>query len=107
MQSKVSSAESAAASRGDSSDADAPVRLYRFGYILPLRALLRVKVVQLALGVGVVLPVLSVLASGTLPTLAEGAVVAAVSTTKLTRRDSFRVWLKKTEWARRYSNAFL
>ena len=79
MQSKVSSAESAAASRGDSSDADAPVRLYRFGYILPLRALLRVKVVQLALGVGVVLPVLSVLASGTLPTLAEGAVVAAVS----------------------------
>lgn len=72
-------ADPSAAPTTDASDDQSSIRLYRFMYIKPLRAFLRVKAVQLVAGVGVALPVLSVFSSGAVPTLAEGATVAAVT----------------------------
>lgn len=54
-----------------------PIRLYRFAHITALRALLRVKVVQLVGGVGIFIPVATLLQSGVMPTLADVSVVAA------------------------------
>ena len=68
-----------AAAVADDNGDDQPIRLYRFAYVQSLRAFLRVKAVQLVAGVGVLLPVCSVLSSGAMPTLAEGATVAAVT----------------------------
>lgn len=56
-----------------------PVRIYRFAHIRSLRALLRVKVLQLGAGVGVGFPVVTALSTGGLPTAAEGAAVAAIA----------------------------
>ena len=55
-----------------------PIRLYRLKQIKLLRAVLRVKIVQLSAGVGVFLPTASIVANGGLPSLAEGGMVAAV-----------------------------
>ena len=68
-----------AAAVADDNGDDPPIRLYRFADVQSLRAFLRVKAVQLVAGVGVLLPVSSVLSSGAMPTLAEGATVAAVT----------------------------
>ena len=59
-------------------DKDTPIRLYRFQQIKILRALLRVKVLQLGAGVCVFLPSASIISNGGLPSLAEGSLVAAV-----------------------------
>ena len=42
----------------------APVRIYRFAFIKELRVLLRLKVLQLGLGVGVVFPAYSLYTAG-------------------------------------------
>ena len=55
-----------------------PVRIYRLQGITLLRALLRVKILQLGGGVAVLLPTAQVISSGGLPTLAEGGVMAAI-----------------------------
>ena len=60
------------------SDASQPIRIYRLAQIRVLRALLRVKIVQLGLGVGVLLPALHVYASGGSLSLVEGGTLAAV-----------------------------
>ena len=55
-----------------------PVRIYRLSHIRLLRAVLRVKIVQLTAGVGVLFPAAAVYFSGGSLTFAEGATVAAV-----------------------------
>ena len=59
-------------------DPAAPVRIYRLQQIALLRALLRVKVLQLGGGVAVLLPSATVISNGGLPSLAEGGLVAAI-----------------------------
>lgn len=59
------------------------VRMYRFAHIKLLRALLRVKAVQLAVPVTVGLPTLSVMSSGGVPTLEDGGLIALVIGTTL------------------------
>lgn len=54
------------------------MNLYRFSHIRALRAALRVKVFHLAVPVAVGVPTMSVAAAGTLPSLAEGGMIAAV-----------------------------
>ena len=56
----------------------APVKIYRLHGITLLRALLRVKVLQLGGGVAVVLPSAAIISNGGLPSFAEGALVAGV-----------------------------
>lgn len=60
------------------SDPSAPVRLYRFAHVRVLRALLRLKVLQLGVGVGVLYPAATLLARGDALTLFDGGVLAAV-----------------------------
>ena len=59
-------------------DPAAPVRIYRLQQIALLRALLRVKVLQLGGGVAVLLPSATLISNGGLPSLAEGGLVAAI-----------------------------
>ena len=66
------------AMRGLCSTPDTPVRIYRLNQIKMLRAMLRVKVIQLGGGVAVLLPSASIISNGGLPSLAEGSMVAAV-----------------------------
>ena len=54
------------------------IRLYRLKQITLLRALLRVKVLQLGGGVAVLLPSASLIANGGLPSLAEGGMIVAI-----------------------------
>lgn len=56
----------------------AALRLYRFSHIHLLRAALRVKVLQLGVGVGVLTPTASLMASGAGISLVEGATLAAI-----------------------------
>ena len=53
-------------------------RLYKFSHIPLVRAVLRVKVLQLGVGVGVLLPTVSLVATGGSISLAEGATLAAI-----------------------------
>ena len=64
--------------RGLCSTPDTPVRIYRLNQIKMLRAMLRVKVIQLGGGVAKLLPSASIISNGGLPSLAEGSMVAAV-----------------------------
>ena len=76
---QATATEDAATPSFSGTDDDEPVRLYRFAHITALRALLRMKAIQMVAGVGVVLPAVTVLSTGSMPTLADGAAIATTA----------------------------